>query len=177
MTEIGEDEGILGNDFAMAHQLTVRPHEAAVYLPAAPRSGTDDMGEHLPYAVRSVAEIRKITEEAFAVRAAERLTLAPQTVSQARVTISAMSTGGTVMLKEGPSQLGLCPVRGVAEVNRDTNSGPRPVEVALDQVVALAERVSESEGMENGDDAADPGGHKVLPCPGSGQRILAGPDG
>ena len=31
--EIGEDEGILGNDFAMAHRLKVRPHEAAVYLP------------------------------------------------------------------------------------------------------------------------------------------------
>ena len=57
------------------------------------------------------------------------------------------------MLEEGPSPLGLCPVRGVAEVNKDTtiwlaNSGPRPMEVAPDQVVALAEWVSESEGME-----------------------------
>ena len=65
-----------------------------------------------------------------------------------------------MILEEGPSLLGLCPVRRVAEVNQDTtfwlaNSGPRPVEVAPDQVVALAERVSESEGMENGDDAAD----------------------
>ena len=33
VAEIGEDEGILGNDFAMAHELTVRPCEGAVYLP------------------------------------------------------------------------------------------------------------------------------------------------
>ena len=32
VAEIGEDEGILGNDFAMAQQLTVWPHESAVYL-------------------------------------------------------------------------------------------------------------------------------------------------
>ena len=120
VTETGEDEGILGNDFAMAHRLTVRLHEGAVYQPAVPRSGTDDMGECLPCAVRLFAEVRTITKEAFAVRAAERLILAPQTVSQARVTISAMSTGGTVMLEEGPGPLGLCPVRGVAEVNQDT---------------------------------------------------------
>ena len=25
VAEIGDDEGILGNDFAMAHELTVRP--------------------------------------------------------------------------------------------------------------------------------------------------------
>ena len=65
VTQIGEDEGILGNDFTMAHLLTVWPHEGAVYLPAAPRSGTDDMGECLPCAVRSVVELRTITEEAF----------------------------------------------------------------------------------------------------------------
>ena len=46
------------------------------------------------------------------------------------------------MLEEGSGPLGLCPMREVAEVNRDTtiwlaNSGPRPVEVALNQVVAL----------------------------------------
>ena len=29
--EIGDDEGILGNDFAMAHELMVRPCEGAVY--------------------------------------------------------------------------------------------------------------------------------------------------
>ena len=33
VAEIGYDEGILGNDFAVAHELTVRPCEGAVYLP------------------------------------------------------------------------------------------------------------------------------------------------
>ena len=33
VAEIGDDEGILGNDFAIAHELTVRPREGAVYLP------------------------------------------------------------------------------------------------------------------------------------------------
>ena len=33
VAEIGDDKGILGNDFAMAHKLTVRPCESAVYLP------------------------------------------------------------------------------------------------------------------------------------------------
>ena len=58
--------------------------------------------------------------EDFAVRAAEQLTLAPQTVSQTRVTILAISTGGTVMLEEGPGPLGLSPMRGVVKVNQDT---------------------------------------------------------
>ena len=33
MAEIRDDEGILGNNFAMAHKLMVRPCEGAVYLP------------------------------------------------------------------------------------------------------------------------------------------------
>ena len=64
MAEIGEDEGILGNDFAMAQHLTVRPHESAVYLPASSSADKEDMGERLSCAVRSVAEVRAITEEA-----------------------------------------------------------------------------------------------------------------
>ena len=67
------------------------------------------------------------------------------------------------MLEEGSGPLGLCPMRGVAEVNKGTticlaHSGPRPVEVALDQVVALTEWVSESEGMELRDDSTEPDG-------------------
>ena len=34
--EIGTDEGILGNDFAMRHKLTIRPHKGVVYLPQTP---------------------------------------------------------------------------------------------------------------------------------------------
>ena len=63
MVEIGEDEGILGNDFAMAQELTVRPHEGAVNLPAFSSGGKADMRERLPCAVRSVTEVRAITEE------------------------------------------------------------------------------------------------------------------
>ena len=81
-------------------------------------------------------------------------------MSQARVTILAVSTGETVILEEGPGPLGMCPMRGVAEVNQDTtiwlaNSGSRPAAEAQYQVVALAERVSESEGMEQRDDSTD----------------------
>ena len=36
VAEIGDDEGILGNDLAMAHKLTVRPCEGAVYLLPSP---------------------------------------------------------------------------------------------------------------------------------------------
>ena len=116
-----------------------------MYLPADPRSGMDDMVEHLPCAVRLVPEVRTITEEAFAVRAAERLTLAPQTVLG----------GCDARRRTRPG-----PVRADAKMNQDTtiwlaNSGPQPVEVAPDQVVALAEWVSESEGMEQRDDGAD----------------------
>ena len=47
VAEIGEDEGILGNDFAMAQELMVRPHESAVYLPAFSSTGNEDMEEPL----------------------------------------------------------------------------------------------------------------------------------
>ena len=60
VVEIGEDKGILGNDFSMAYRITVRPQEAAVYLSASSGGGRDDMGERL-----SIAEVRAITEEAY----------------------------------------------------------------------------------------------------------------
>ena len=72
MAEIGDDEGILGNDFAMAHELTVRPCEGAVYLPDLAGTGKGHMGEHLPCTIRSVTEVRAVTEETLAVRAVGR---------------------------------------------------------------------------------------------------------
>ena len=42
VAEIGKDEGILGNDFAMSQQLTVRPHESAVYVPASSSTDKED---------------------------------------------------------------------------------------------------------------------------------------
>ena len=47
LAEIGEDEGILGNDFAVAHWLTIRPHEGAVYLPGRTSEGTENLGKRL----------------------------------------------------------------------------------------------------------------------------------
>ena len=103
----------------------------------------------------SIAEVRAITEEAIAVRAVERLTLAPRTVSQVSVIVSALNAKGTVMVEAGPGPLGLCPVRGVAEVDRDTkiwlvNLGSLPVEIEGEQVVTMAESVSETAGTDTG---------------------------
>ena len=110
VAEIGEDEGILGNDFAMAQQLRVRPHESVVYLPASSSADKEDMEERLPCAVWSVAEVRAIMEEALRVRALRSMTLVPRTVSQVSVVIPTPRRGGTVMVEAGPSPLGLCPV-------------------------------------------------------------------
>ena len=84
MAEI-RDEGILGNDFAMAHELTVRPCEDAVYLPDLAGTEKGYMGERLPCTIRSVTEVRVVTEETLAVRAVGSATLAPHTVTQVRV--------------------------------------------------------------------------------------------
>ena len=82
MAEIGDDEGILGNDFAMAHELTVRPCEGAVYLPDLAGTGKGHMGERLPCTIRSVTEVRAVTEETLVVRAVGSATLAPHTVTE-----------------------------------------------------------------------------------------------
>ena len=102
VAEIGDDEGILGNDFAMAHKLTVRPCEGAVYLPD--RSGTrkEHMDERLPCTIRSVTEVRAITEDTLAVRAVGPAMLAPHTVAQVRVIFPTPGARGTVMIEMGP---------------------------------------------------------------------------
>ena len=81
MAEIGDDEGILGNDFAMAHKLTVRPCEGAVYLPDRSGPRKEHMGERLPCTIRSVTEVRAITEDTLAVRVVGPAMLAPHTVT------------------------------------------------------------------------------------------------
>ena len=75
VAEIGDDEGILGNDFAMAHELTVRPCKCAVYLPDLAGTGKGHMGERLPCTIRVVTEVRAVTEETLAVRAVGSATL------------------------------------------------------------------------------------------------------
>ena len=87
MAEFGDDEGILGNDFAMAHELTVRPCEGAVYLPDLAGTGKGHMGERLPCTIRSVTEVRAVTEETLAVWAVGSAMLAPHTVTQVRVIV------------------------------------------------------------------------------------------
>ena len=103
------------------------------------------MGERLPCAVRSVAEVRAITEEALTVQALRMMTLASQTVSQVSVVIPTPRRGGMVMLEAGPGTLGLCLVRGVTEVEQDSqiwvaNLGLHPVEIEENQVIATADR-------------------------------------
>ena len=134
VAEIGDDEGILGNDFAMAHELTVRPCEGAMYLPDHTGTGRGHLGERLPCTVRVVTEVRTVTEE----------TLAPHTVSQVRVIVPTPRARGTVMVDQGPGPLGLCPVRGKVEVEQASNiclanPGSQPIQLDGDEVVALAE--------------------------------------
>ena len=82
VAEIGDDEGILGNDFAMALELMVQPCEGAVYLPTLSRAKEEHMGQRLPCTTRAVREVRAITEETLAVRAMGPATLAPHTITQ-----------------------------------------------------------------------------------------------
>ena len=79
VAEIGDDEGLLGNDFAMAHELTVRPCKGAVYLPNLSRAREEHMGQRLPFTIRSVTEVRAITKETLAFRAVGPATLVPHT--------------------------------------------------------------------------------------------------
>ena len=81
MAEIGDDEGILGNDFAMAHELTVWPCEGVMYLPTLYKAKEEHMGQGLPCTIRSVTEVRAIPEETFAVQAVGPATLVPHTVT------------------------------------------------------------------------------------------------
>ena len=157
MAEIGDDEGILGNDFAMAHELTVRPCEGAVYLPDHAGTGRGHMGERLPCTIRVVTEVRAVTEETLAVRAVGPATLAPHTVSQVRVIVPTPHARGTVMVDQGPGALGLCPVRGIVEVEQDSNiwlanTGSQPIQIDKDEVVALAECVLAEPGASAGSD-------------------------
>ena len=133
----------MGNDFAMAHELTVRPCEGAVYLPDLTGTGKRHMGERLPCTIRSVTEVRVVMEETLAVRAVGSATLATHTVTQVRVIVPTPRARGTVIIDPGPGPLGLCPVRGIVEVEQDSsiwlaNTGPQPIQIEKDEVVAMA---------------------------------------
>ena len=132
----------------MAQQLMVQPHKSAVYLPASSSTGKEDMGERLPCAVWSVAEVRAIKEEVSVVQALRTMTLAPRTVSQVSVVIPTQRRGGMVLVEAGPGPLGFCPVQWVTEVEQDSqiwvaNLRLHPV---VNKVIAMAECVTETPG-------------------------------
>ena len=160
MAEIGDDEGILGNNFAMAHELTVRPCEGAVYLPDLAGMGKGHMGVRLLCTIRAVTEVRAVTEETLAVRAVGSAKLAPHTVSQVRVIVPTPRARRTVMIDPGPGPLGLCPVRGIVEVEQDSsiwlaNTGSQPIQIDKDEVVAMAECVLAEPGASAGNNRDD----------------------
>ena len=155
MAEIGDDEGILGNDFAMAHELTVRPCEGAVYLPDHTGTGRGHLGKRLPCTIRVVTGVRTVTD--LPVRAVGPATLAPHTVSQVRVIVPTPRAQGTVMVDQEPEPLGLCPVRGIVEVEQASNiwlanPGSQAIQIDGDEVVALAECVLAEPGASAGSD-------------------------
>ena len=160
VAEIGDDKWILGDDFAMAHELTVRPCEGAVYLPDLSGTRKEHMGECLPCTIRSVTEVRAITEETLEVRDVGPATLAPHTVTQVRVIVPTPGARGTVMIEMGPGPLGLCPVRGVVEVEKDSsiwlaNTGTQPIRIEQNEVVAMAECVMAGPGASPGNGQND----------------------
>ena len=104
MAVIGEDEGILGNDLAIA------------YLHDLSAMRKEHMGECLPCTIRSVTEVRAITEETLAVRAMGPATLAPHTVTQVRVIVPTPGARGTCDGRNRAWTAGVCPVPGVVEV-------------------------------------------------------------
>ena len=101
VAEIEDDEGILGNDFAMEHKLTVRLRKGAVYLPDLSRARKEHMGQRLSCTIPSVTEVRAITEETLAVRAVGPARLAPHTATQVRVVVPTPGARGTVMIGDG----------------------------------------------------------------------------
>ena len=156
VAKIGDEEGILGNDFAMAHKLTVRPCDGAVYLPDLSRARKKHMGQGLLCTIRSVTEVWVIMEETLAVRAVGPATLARHTVTQVRVVVPTPGARGMM----GPGPLGLCPVRGVVEVEQDSriwlaNTGVLPIRIEQKEVLAMAECVTAGQGASLGDGQND----------------------
>ena len=156
VAEIGDDEGILGNDFAILHEHTVRLCEGAGYLPDLSGTRKEHMGERLPCTIRSVTEGRAVTEETLAVRAVGPATLAPHTVTQVRVIVPTHGARRTVMIEMGPGPLGLCPVQGVVEVEKDSSiwlakTEPQQIRIEQNEVVAMAKCVMAGPGASPGE--------------------------
>ena len=64
------------------------------------------------------------------------------------------------MIDPGPGPLGLCPVRGIVEVEQDSNiwlanTGTQPIHIEKDEVVAMAECVLAKPRASSGNDRDD----------------------
>ena len=102
--------------------------------------------------------MRAVTEETLEVRAVGSATLAPHTVRQVQVIVPSPRARGKAMIKTGP--LGLCQVRGVVEVEKDSsiwlaNTGTQPIHIEQNEVVAMAECVLAVPGASPGNDRDD----------------------
>ena len=131
VAQIGEDEGILGNDFAMAQQLTVQPHGSAVYLPASSSTGF------------------KVLE----VRALRTMTLVPRTVSQVSVVIPFPKAGRDGDGGSRARSIGIVPgARGDRDGTGQSNLGSQP------QVTPNGESSDSDGGVRDGNTRDMPGG-------------------
>ena len=79
-----------------------------------------------------------------------------------RVIVPSPGARGTLMIEMGPGPLGLCPVRGVVEVEKDSsiwlaNTETQPIRIEQNEVVAMAECVMARLGTNpgNGQDDRD----------------------
>ena len=120
-------------------------------------SGTRNEDPERGTRIRNGERNTLITEETIAVRAVGPATLAPHTITQVRVAVPTLRSGGTVMIETGTGPLGLCPVRGVVEVEQDSriwlaNTGPIAIRIEENEVVAMAECVTAGPGTSPGDD-------------------------
>ena len=84
---IRTDEGILGNDFAIRHELAVRPHKGVVYLSRTSHPPNEVLGECLECLVPTITGVRAMTEETLAVRMMTVATLLPNILCQVEVSI------------------------------------------------------------------------------------------
>ena len=87
-------------------------------------------------------------------------TLAPHTFTQVRVIVPTPRARGTVLIEPGPGPLGLCPVRGIVEVEQDSsiwlaNTRTQPIHIEKDKVVAMAECVLAEPRASSGNDRDD----------------------
>ena len=138
VAQIGEDEGILGNEFAMAYQLTVRPSEGAVYLPQAPTLSAEEFGEQLTCIVYTIAEVQPIMEDALAVQTMEPVTMAPMALCQVSLSMQV----GNVGIRTGTAGTVRSP-RGNQHLPRNKDQ----VDVRCGQVIALVEQVSKMKSL------------------------------